>query len=698
MSKFLFIVESPNKCGKIRSFLGSDYNVLASVGHIREIPKKGLNIDIKNGFEPTYEITESKKDVVKSIKQAAESAEKIYLATDPDREGSAIAWSIYEVLNEKNKKKCVRVMFNEISKNAILKSLENPTKIEEHTNLINSAKARQILDRLIGYRVSPALWVAVGRSTSAGRVQSIALKLIVERQKEIEAFKTTDFWYIEALLQCEKGEFWSKVITKDKDNRYLDEKVAKDDLAKLKTASYTLDKIGRKTKNNNANPPFDTTSLQTSASSIFGWSATKTMQIAQDLYAAGKISYLRTDSYSISEDALKDVRKYIQGHYGKEYLPKDPNKYEKKSSAAAQEAHECIRPVHVEEDENSVDNNDERKLYKLIRDRFIACQMPPMVVDVVNYFIKTSSNHDLIAKGQTIKFEGWYKAYKYSTAKEDILPNAKEKEDLKLKEIKSTKHTTQPPARYNDGSIVKKMESEGVGRPSTRATIIKSIQDKGYVTKEKGKSGGFVATPLGVKISTFLEPRFKDFFMDIKYTSLVEEDLDEIAEGKKKYIDVLQKIYDTLIDHLKAMKDIPLEKIPAVSTGHKCTICKKGEIVERFGKYGKFFACNQYPACKTVYNKNEDGTFSVREKQTKAKSVHRECPECKKNGRKGDLVERLNRKSNNSFIGCSQWPSCKYVEKVIDDSKAALATNTQGDSKDDENDKGNKDDIDLDLT
>jgi DNA topoisomerase I len=657
MSK-LFIVESPNKCSKIKSFLGADYNVMASVGHIRQMPKKGLNIDIKNGFTPTYEIIHGKGEVVKRIKEAAKKSDEIFLATDPDREGEAISQHIYDVLDKESQKKCKRITFSEITSKAILAALRATRNIDD--KLVDAQRARQVLDRLIGYKVSPTLWYTGHMAgTSAGRVQSIALKLICEREKEIQAFKPEDYWFVEALLKADKGEFWAKVITKNKDNKYLDEKIAQEDLEKLRKASFKVAKVTKKTENHNAYPPFDTSSLQTACSSIYGFSAAKTSAVAQKLYEQGIVTYIRTDSYNISEDAMTEVRDLIKKSGGDVYLPTKPNVYSKKSGAAAQEAHECIRPTHLNDKGESLEP-DEQKMYKLIRDRFIACQMTPMVIDIVEYNIKASTGHELIARGQTIKFDGWYKVYKYAKTKEEELPEVKEGENLDLKDIKCEKHTTKPPPRYKDGSLVKKMEADGVGRPSTRAMIIKTIQDREYVIKEKG--GAFKATILGMKVCDFLTPHFKDFFMDIKYTSKVEDDLDEIAKGEKKFLDVIQTFYEFLLKHIKDVQgtSAPME---AVTTGQKCTVCKEGEIVEKDGKYGKFFSCSKYPDCKTVFVKSEDGTFSVKS-PSKSKKTGKECPECKKHDRKGELIERTNRNNGNKFIACSCWPKCKYCESL----------------------------------
>ena len=656
MAKYLFIVESPNKCQKIKSFLGNDYEVLASVGQIRQIPKSGINIDIKNGFEPTYEITKEKKDVVRKLKDAAQKAEKIYLASDQDREGEAISQSVYDIFDAKCQKKCCRVTFIEITKKAVLEAIKNPRDIDK--NLVDAQKARTVLDRLIGYKISPMLWYTVAKKTSAGRVQSIALKIVCEREKEIQAFKPQDFWYIDALLGCEKGEFNARVVTKDKDNRYLDGVVSTEDFEKLKKAKYRINTIERKERKVEPNPPFDTSSLQSTCSSIFGWSIKKTATLSQDLYVKGLVTYIRSDSYSIAEDAMKEVRDFIKDNTSKEYLSVKPNIYHKKSKAAAQEAHECIRPTHIDDKGDSIDEDDGKKLYKLIRDRFIACQMTPMVVDGVVYNVKANTGHDLIAKGQSVQFDGWYSVYKYNAAKEEVLPLAKEKEDLELKDIKCTKNQTQPPSRYNEGSLVKKMEAEGVGRPSTYPTILEGIQKREYVEKIKAKKGALGATNLGMRVFEFLNPHFKDFFMDITYTASVEESLDEITSGKKNFLEVVQTVYDAILKEAAQVKkdaaDPNRPKYAEVTTGEKCTVCNEGEIVKRHGKFGDFYSCTKYPTCRGIFVQKEDGTFAVKEKKVVVETGET-CQKCKK----GKIIVRNGKFGE--FFACGNFPACKTI-------------------------------------
>jgi DNA topoisomerase-1 len=663
MSKKLFIVESPNKCGKIRKYLGADYDVKASVGHIRSIPRKGLNIDIKNGFIPFFEISKDKKDVVKAIKDAAKKCDEIILATDPDREGEGIAYHIHEILDKASQKKCKRVTFDEITKTAILKALDNKRDIDY--DLVDAQKARQVLDRLIGYKISPTLWKSVQNKTSAGRVQSIALKIVCEKENDIKKFKKEDFWHIDTQLgKEEENQFFSRVVTVNKDNRYLDGEQAEEDFKKIKKSKFKVDSVIKKERKVKPQPPFDTSSLQTTCSSYFGWSAKKTASLAQSLYESSLISYIRTDSFAISEDALKSVRNLIK-KMDSNYLPKTAQKYAKKSKASSQEAHECIRPTDILNKGEEITNLDEEKLYKLIRDRFIACQMKPMIVDTVTCNIKTDTKLNLISKGQTIKFDGWQKVYKYSKTKEELLPELEKGDILNLYDAKKTKHETQPPPRYNEGSLIKKMEGEGVGRPSTYPSIMEAIIKKGYVEHSKGKKGALQPTELGFKIFEYLDKHFNEnFFMDIKFTASIEDNLDKIANGEKTYLELVQSVYDIMSKEIKKAGNDTESHF--VSTDEPCAVCKKGLIVEKNGKFGKFYTCDQYPKCKTIFYKNEDGKFITKKPSQKAKSTGIKCPECKKAGRNGELLERKNKKQNTSFLGCNQYPKCKHTQKVQD--------------------------------
>ena len=409
----------------------------------------------------------------------------------------------------------------------------------------------------------------------------------------------------------------------------------------------------------NAYPPFDTNSLQSACSSVFGWNLKKTAKVAQDLYAAGKLTYIRTDSFNIAGDAIKAVRGLIKDSGGMDYLPTKPIVYKKKSKAAAQEAHECIRPTDVNNKHAEL-TGDEKKMYDLIRARFIACQMKPMIVDTVTYHITTNKKHKLIAKGQTIKFDGWSKVYTYSQTKEELLPPAKEGEKLDLKDIKKTKHTTQPPPRYTEAKLSNKLESEGVGRPSTWPTIIPALEKRAYIEYVKsGKKKVLSVTDLGIKVCDYLELIFNNFFMDVHYTATLENHLNDIANGKKAFLDVVKTTYDFMMDTIKN-SDAPKTK-EKIDTGSMCTVCKEGNIVEQDGKFGVFYSCNQYPRCRTIYYKGDDGTFSPKKKKV-VKKVGKACPKCKEEGRNGELLERTNNRDGSVFHGCSLYPTCKFSE------------------------------------
>lgn len=660
-NKTLLIVESPSKCGKIQKFLGNGYIVKASVGHVQEIPRKGLNINIENGFEPTYVVSKDKKKVVDELKELASECKHVILATDPDREGEAISYSVFQLLKKSDQKKCSRVTFNEITEKAIKKALANPRDID--MDLVNSQKCRQVLDRLIGYKISPILWKKIQDKTSAGRVQSIALKILSDREIEIQNFKPEDFWQIFANLEPQKdkdrGSFLAKVVTTHKDNRFLDEDEAKEALEKLKKAKYGIEKVEKKKKNVNPYPPFDTSSLQSTASGLWKWPVKKTAQIAQKLYEKGMVTYIRSDSFAIADDALQAVRSFIAEEYSKEYLPKSSQKYEKKSNASSQEAHECIRPTDVQNNGEEL-SGDEEKLYCLIRDRFIACQMNPMILNTVSYLIKTNTPHKLTASGQSVAFQGWKKAYPYGKTKEEVLPDLQQKELLDLIEIKKSHHTTQPPPRYNEGSLVKKMESDGVGRPSTYPSIMESIQMRGYVeTVKKGKSETLKPTELGLSIYQFLDKSFNDFFMDIKFTAEMERKLDTIASGEHTFLDTTSDFYALLQKYIASV--VGTDSSLTV-TGKPCLACQEGEIVERNGKFGKFFSCNRYPQCKTTFRLEGD-SFVIIEKG-KSNDTGIICPECAKNNKKSTLIERSNKKDGSKFLGCSAYPSCRYTQSA----------------------------------
>lgn len=650
----LLIVESPNKCHHIKSFLSSNYTVEASLGHIRSIPEKGMNIDMKT-FEPVFEVDKKKSAVVKKLKECASKADIVYLATDGDREGEAISWHLWSLLPAKDKKKCLRITFKEITKKALLDAIAHPRELDQ--NLILAQKARQVLDRLIGYGASPVLWSTIDRHGSAGRVQSPTLRMICDRQKEINVFKPEDYWFIDATLRCCKGPFMARVNTKEKDNKYLDHKVVEKDLPELRVATYKIASIERKEKSVTPYPPFDNSGLLMAGSAVLGWGAPKIMEVAQNLFETGRVTYHRTDSYAISSEAMDDVRAYIKDTYP-DCLPDKPHFYSKKSSVASLEAHECVHPTNPADPCPDL-SGDAKRLYDLIRARFTACQMKPMIVNTVKYTIQASSGHVLTASGQTIKEEGWYKAYPYSKVKDELLPIATEGEELILVTVEDSKHSTQPPPRFNDGSLVDHMEARSIGRPSTRAAIIKALHDKGYVDKD-GKA--FVPTELGNKICDFLEPRFIDFFMDYKFTAGIEEELDKLANGTALYMDVVSKVYSALKAKVSEVK-ASIPKKEKVLAGGKCVVCKTGDVLEKESRFGKFYCCSLYPKCKAILTKNDDGTFSEKKRAPKPETTGEKCPDC----HKGELILRTNHAKGTHFYGCSAYPRCRYTRDAGDE-------------------------------
>jgi len=644
----LLLVESPAKAKKIKEFVGSEFRVQASRGHIRSLPEKELGVDIEHGFTPVYVNMPDKEETIDIIKSLASSADEIFVATDPDREGEAIAQHIVDILKPSDQAKCKRVSYHEITKKAVLKAIANPREIDSH--LVDAAKARQVLDRLIGYKVSPVLWYSVAKKTSAGRVQSVALKLVCDKQREIEAFKSVTYWYVDVLLECPEGKFWARVIVaNDKDNRFSDKKVAADKLELLKKTVYRMAEINKATKSVQPHPPFDTNSLQGACSAILKWDITKTMKFAQSLYEQGRCTYIRTDSFNISDEALQDVRKYISNYYGDSYLPKKShNTYAKKSTSGSQEAHECIRPTHVEDCGESL-SGDDKKLYDLIRDRFVACQMAPMIVDSVKYIVEAECGDKLLATGQSIAFDGFSKAWRHKNTKEEILPKVNKGDVLDYKDSKQTENKTKPPDRYTDASLANKLEADGVGRPATRAPIIKSLEDKGYLTKDKA---ALVPTPMGYAIVDFLNPAFLTSFMDIKFTAGMEEEMVKIADGEAEYEPVVSKFYEALMVDVHKIQG---DQKPSIKVGVKCPLCHVGDIIEKFNKFGKFITCNNYPECKTIFVK--DGDKYVPQKKKEVVMSSKKCSKCGK-------IMMVRNSSYGQFLGCSGFPACRHTEQI----------------------------------
>ena len=647
MAKKLVIVESPSKAKTIKGYLGRGYNVLASNGHVRDLPKSQLGVDIDNNFEPKYITIRGKGDILSKLKKEAKEADVVYLATDPDREGEAISWHLAESLNLDLNKEC-RVTFNEITKSAVSDAVKHPRKID--FSLVDAQQARRILDRIVGYKLSPLLWRKVKRGLSAGRVQSTATKLIVEREREIENFVPQEYWTLSAKLTDPNGKnpfearfygFGAKkqtISSEDEMNKILE--VLKDAEYKVKSVKY-----GEKKKN--PAPPFITSTLQQEASRKLGYTARKTMQAAQALYEGvnvpghgqmGLITYMRTDSLRIASEAMTAAAKFISGKYGNEYLPPKPRYY--KTSKNAQDAHEAIRPTDVTilpEDLKSVLPSDQYRLYKLIWERFLASQMSSSVYDTVSADI-TADKAIFKAAGSKIKFKGFETFYSIDEDDEAVkkIPLLKENEELLCKELNPSQHFTEPLPRYTEASLIKALEEKGIGRPSTYAPIITTIMARGYVVREKKL---LKPTELGFVTTDLMNKYFSDI-IDVEFTAKMEEELDEIEEGKLPWQETITEFYtpfEKLLD--VADKDIgKVELTPEVSDV-KCEKCG-AMMVYKMGRFGKFLACPNFPKCRnTKAIVNETGTA---------------CPKCG-----GKILERKSKRGK-LFYACEN-SSCDFV-------------------------------------
>ena len=675
----LIIVESPTKAKTLSRFLGSDYKVEATMGHVRDLPENKLGVEVEKNFEPQYVISAKKKETIEKLKKAAERVEKIYLATDPDREGEAIAWHVAALLSDSAKfkvparkrlamsggqsAKLSRITFHEITKKAIDEALAKPGEI--NMDLVEAQTARRILDRLVGYKLSPLLWQKVRKGLSAGRVQSVAVRLIVEREKEIEKFVPVEYWEIEVLLQRLVGSalsdaprFWAKLVKKNGERVEIgSETQAQEVVAELKNAGWEVYSLDKKEARRYPSPPFTTSTLQQAAANRLGWSAKRTMKVAQDLYEKGLITYHRTDSTNLAFEAVAKARDFIQENFGLEYLPEKPVFYKTKSKSA-QEAHEAVRPTSIEvgsgsgREEVGVGGGDEGKLYDLIWKRFIACQMNPAIVEVTTLTTQAAGEKNIYlleTKGLVEKFAGWRRVYgktedQFSGDEEngekiENLPEVVVGDELKLLEIKPEQRFTQPPPRYNEASLIKTLEELGIGRPSTYAPIISTIQERNYVEKQERV---FVPTALGVAVTDFLMEYFPDI-LDYQFTAKMEDNLDEIANGKKQRVPVLTEFYNPFSEKLEGVRRVA-QRVPieVEATGEKCPKCKEGSVVIRVGRFGKFLSCSRFPECnwRAPYVKKVEGI---------------KCPKCG-----GEIVYKKT-KSGKGFYGCANWPKCDFA-------------------------------------
>jgi len=617
----LIIVESPTKARTLQGFLGQDYTVRSSFGHIRDLPEDELGVDIKNNFKPKYIIPLKSKKVIQDLKTNAQKVKSIILATDEDREGESIAWHLAQVLDLE---KPERIVFHEITKQAIQEALKNPREID--INLVDSQQARRILDRLVGYKLSPFLWKKVARGLSAGRVQSVAVRLVVEREKEIEKFIPQEYWTIEALLKKQKnGQLQALLQKKEiKAEKEVDE-IIKD----LKGAEYKVEKIEKKEVKRNPLPPFTTSTLQQEAWKRFRFPAKMTMRIAQDLYEKGHITYHRTDSLNLSNLSLFAAKKFIEQSFGRNYY--QFRKY--RARGRVQEAHEAIRPTHLNKRVNLQEN--QQRIYELIWQRFIACQMTPAVFNSTSVDI-TAKKYLFRANGQILKFDGFLKVYPIKF-EENELPALEKDEILDLIKLIPSQHFTQPPSRYTEATLIKALEENGIGRPSTYAPILSTIQERNYIEKDEQKR--FYPTEVGTIVTDLLIEHFPKI-VDIKFTAKMEEDLDQIAEGKERWTDVCQKFYKPFEENLQKKYQEVSKKTE--KTEKKCPKCKANLII-RLGKFGKFYACSNFPKCKYT-------------EPLEKKTLGIKCPQCGKGG----IVEKRTKK-NKIFYACNQFPKCDFA-------------------------------------
>ena len=648
----LIVVESPTKCKTLKKFLGKDFKILATIGHIRDLPQKKLGIDIEHNFKPEYETIEKREGTIKDLQKETKKAEKVYLAMDPDREGEAIAWHLSQVLKLKDPE---RIIFHEITKSAIEEALKHPRKTD--MKLVDSQQARRILDRLVGYKLSPLLWKKITRRLSAGRVQSVAVRLVAEREKEIEDFKPQEYWSIEALFEKDEKEF--KALLVKKDNKTIpklgieNKKQANEILKDLKKAEYKVANIERKEKKRNPLPPFTTSTLQQTSWRKFRYSAKRTMFLAQKIYESGLITYHRTDSLNLSQQSLSQAKEFIIDNYGKNYWPGFSRRY--KAKGRVQEAHEAIRPTYPERSPEQLQkklNKNALKIYELIWTRFIASQMSSALFNSLKINID-AKNYLFRASGQTLKFDGFLKVYPLKF-EETILPALTVEELLNLKKLLSLQHFTQPPPRFTEASLIKILEENGIGRPSTYAPIISTIQSRNYIEKDEQRR--FKPTEIGIRVNDLLVNHFPKI-VDISFTKKMEEDLDEIAKGEKEWVPVIKEFYEDFEKTLIAKeKEIPHKKLTYEKTRQKCPQCGS-PVVIKLGRYGKFYACTNFPKCKYT-------------KTLKKNELNIKCPKCKK----GEVVEKRT-KTKKIFYGCSNWPECDFATWDMPFTKKGLLGN-----------------------
>jgi DNA topoisomerase I len=667
MSKSLIIVESPAKAKTIKKYLGKDFSVEASSGHLIDLPSSKLGVDIENDFNPEYVVIRGKGKYLDKLKKAAKNADNIYLASDPDREGEAIAWHIANELDIWDRSH--RVLFYEITKNAVMKSIENPTDLSQ--DRFEAQQARRVLDRLVGYQVSPLLWRKVKKGLSAGRVQSVALRVVVEREREIEAFKAREYWSIESELKrsqdAQSDSFVASLVRFEGDKAEIsNEEQSNHILESINNEKFIVSSVDRKDKKRNALPPFITSTLQQEASRKIRFGTKKTMSIAQKLYEGielgeegpvGLITYMRTDSVRISNEAIDEARSYIRENYGGEYLPDKPNTFKVKKSA--QDAHEAIRPTYVSKIPDSINkflSEEEYKLYKLIWQRFVASQMKPIIYDQTTLEADAGKS-TFRATGSIIKFSGFSAVYLEGKEEEEEakekdemrkLPDVSKGDNLDLINLEGKQHFTQPPPRFTESSLVKELEEKGIGRPSTYASIISTIQDREYVLRDKNR---LLPTVLGRTVNDLLIQGFPEV-MDIQFTAEMEEKLDDVEDGNINWVELLKNFYDGFSDRLEKAQ----ESMKGVETNIACDNCSAPMIV-KWGKGGEFLSCSKYPECKNAkaFKYDDEGKIVIVERAAPVVREDMPCDKCSapmviKQGRRGE------------FLACSRYPDCKNAK------------------------------------
>ncbi|WP_444684172.1 type I DNA topoisomerase [Alkalicoccus luteus] len=649
MSDYLVIVESPAKAKTIGKYLGKKYVVKASMGHVIDLPKSQMGVDVEDNYSPKYITIRGKGPILKELKQAAKKAKKIYLAADPDREGEAIAWHLADSLNIDKDSKC-RVVFNEITKQAIKDSFKHPREI--NLNLVDAQQARRVLDRLVGYNISPLLWKKVKKGLSAGRVQSVAVKMIIDRENEIIAFEPEEYWSITAEMEKDGRQFEAKFTHVDGEKTELtSEAEVNKVLEQMDGNKLKVEKVTKRERKRNPVVPFTTSSLQQEAARKLNFRAKKTMMLAQQLYegidigksgTTGLITYMRTDSTRISDTAKAETKAYIESHYGNEYLGKER---EQKQSSNSQDAHEAVRPTSADLDPKAVKqylSRDQYRLYKLIWERLVASQMAPAVMDTMAVDLENNGIR-FRANGSKMKFPGFMKVYIEGNddgkeEKDRLLPDLEEGETTEAQGIVPNQHFTQPPPRYTEARLVRTLEELGIGRPSTYAPTLDTIQRRGYVALEDKR---FVPTELGTIVLELIEEFFPEI-LNVEFTASMESNLDAVEEGKNSWVGIIDDFYQGFEKRLKTaeeeMKEVEIKDEPA---GEDCEKCGN-EMVYKMGRYGKFMACSNFPECRN----------------TKAivKEIGVDCPKCEK----GQVVERKSKKRR-IFYGCDQYPDCDFI-------------------------------------